>query len=151
MKKIIAIIFLLSTSFCASAVTIKDTVGTPGSNASSFDIYMASCEKNAKLFAWVRDEAPIKTPTLRIHITRGSLFQTNLTSAISIDKVDGDGYFSKPVTMTLIKEYLKNFGFITIFKNKDTDVGAENYTLVAQCYGPNNVKLATKIQRIANN
>ena len=80
------------------------TLGSVASGAVATDIYTVDCSDDgsgapAKLFAQVKDAAPVLSPTVSIQVTKSAGVKTEST-AINTDAIDGDALYSTGVTLT---------------------------------------------------
>ena len=94
----------LGYSGMASAHNQSGTLGSAASGAVATDIYSVDCSDDgsgapAKLFAQVKDAAPVLAPTVSIQLTKTLGVKTDST-AIDTDSIDGDALYSTGVTLT---------------------------------------------------
>ena len=131
-KKIMSATLLVAAGYAglATAHTQSGTLGSAASAAAATDVYAVTCSNDgsgppAKLFLQVQDLPP-KLPTVLVGIqaTKGVVASTQ-----SIDTVDGDGVYSKGVTLS------GGAGVYSLKVNKfaSTVKGAETYVAQFHC------------------
>jgi hypothetical protein len=127
-KKILAATLLLAAGYAGlvSAHTQSGAVGIATSGVAKTDVYVVKCPApGAKLWAHVKDLAPVKAPLVSTQVTKGTA-----SSSLSIDSKDGDTLYSSPA-VTLAA----GSGNYTLKVNKSASsvIGIETYIAEFHC------------------
>lgn len=159
-KKIMLATALLAAGYTAVVLAhnlTDNSVGLSGSGLAKTDIYNVNCNDAGdgsgvptKLFIQVKDNAPVKTPTVTIQASKSGC--ATPISSPSTDATDGDTVFSPGVTLACgAGDYT-----VTVTKSAYTGTvaankGAELYLGVAHCQNSSGGHTGTDISLISNN